>query len=208
MRRKRPCRVCRKWFLAHPRAGSRQKVCSSESCQRERHRRNCEDWRARHPDYDREARLRVRLGPDPEPDAPPFALEGEVVRRPSAGPHGLRTATRRERSCYNWAKTMRVGLTYDLQTDRADWRQAEFDPPETIRALTAALSGLGHEVIPVGNAHDLRAGAGKLGTLELVMNLAEGTFGRCREGWVPTILEHWGIPYVGSDPMAMVSPAA
>ena len=38
---------------------------------------------------------------------------------------------------------MRIGLTYDLQTDPADPRQAGFDPPRTIRALTEALTQLG-----------------------------------------------------------------
>ncbi len=61
MARKRPCRVCRKWFAPHPRAGSRQRTCGREECQRERHRRACGQWHERHPDYDRENRLRERV---------------------------------------------------------------------------------------------------------------------------------------------------
>ena len=61
MARKRPCRICRKWFTPHPRAGKRQRVCSETRCQSERHRRACEGWRGRNPDYDREDRLRRRL---------------------------------------------------------------------------------------------------------------------------------------------------
>jgi hypothetical protein len=61
MVRKRPCRVCRRWFLPHPRAGDRQKVCSSAECQRERHRRSCARWHEKTPDYDREHRLRKGL---------------------------------------------------------------------------------------------------------------------------------------------------
>jgi hypothetical protein len=61
MSRKRPCRICRKWFLPHPRAGDRQGACSQPGCQGERHRRACAAWRRRHPDYDREDRLRRRL---------------------------------------------------------------------------------------------------------------------------------------------------
>jgi hypothetical protein len=61
MVRKRPCRVCRRWFWPHPRAGDRQRTCSLPDCQRERHRRACASWRRRHPDYDREDRLRRRL---------------------------------------------------------------------------------------------------------------------------------------------------
>ncbi len=61
MARKRPCRICRRWFQPHPRAGDRQRTCSSAECQRERHRQACARWRWRHPDYDREDRLRRRL---------------------------------------------------------------------------------------------------------------------------------------------------
>jgi hypothetical protein len=59
--RKRPCRVCRRWFRPDPRQKERQYVCGDEDCQRERHRRNCEDWHRRNPDYDRETRLRSKL---------------------------------------------------------------------------------------------------------------------------------------------------
>lgn len=61
MARSRPCRICRKWFVPHPRAGDRQHACSDSRCQHERHRRACERWRGRYPDYDREDRLRRRL---------------------------------------------------------------------------------------------------------------------------------------------------
>lgn len=44
--KKRPCRVCRKWFKPDPRAGDRQRTCSAASCQRERHRQACAAWRA------------------------------------------------------------------------------------------------------------------------------------------------------------------
>ncbi len=61
MVRKRPCRVCRKWFAPSPRAGGRQRTCGRDECQRERHRRACAQWHERHPDYDRESRLRERV---------------------------------------------------------------------------------------------------------------------------------------------------
>ena len=44
--KKRPCRVCGRWFLPDRRAGDRQKVCSHQNCQKERHRRNCRDYHA------------------------------------------------------------------------------------------------------------------------------------------------------------------
>ncbi len=61
MLRKRPCRICRRWFLPHPRAGARQRVCSGADCQRERHRRACADWHDRNAADDREDRLRRRI---------------------------------------------------------------------------------------------------------------------------------------------------
>jgi hypothetical protein len=61
MRRKRPCRICRRWFVAHPRAADRQRVCGSSQCQRERHRRACKAWREREAEEERRHRLRLRL---------------------------------------------------------------------------------------------------------------------------------------------------
>ena len=61
MVKKRPCRVCRRWFQPHPRAGSRQTVCSQPECQRERHRRASLAWWRRNPDYNSEGRLRERV---------------------------------------------------------------------------------------------------------------------------------------------------
>ena len=61
MRRKRPCRICRCWFVPHPRAAGRQHVCSRADCQRERHRRACRNWRQREGPAERAHRLRQRL---------------------------------------------------------------------------------------------------------------------------------------------------
>lgn len=63
MVKKRPCAVCRRWFLPHARAGNRQKVCSQPECQRERHRRASRKWLARNANYHRERRLRSRINP-------------------------------------------------------------------------------------------------------------------------------------------------
>jgi len=61
MRRKRPCRICRRWFVPHPRAGDRQHICSAVDCQRERHRRACQRWRQHEAPAERAHRLRQRL---------------------------------------------------------------------------------------------------------------------------------------------------
>ena len=93
---------------------------------------------------------------------------------------------------------MRIGLTFDLQMNAADDRQLEFDPPETLDALEAALGRLGHAVTRLGGAHDVLKAPWRLEHVDLVFNLAEGGHGRCREAWVPMLLEHWGVPFVGS----------
>ena len=62
MSKKRPCRFCRRWFRPDPRLGVRQYACSRPECQRERHRRNCVDYRRRDPDFARrEERVRSHV---------------------------------------------------------------------------------------------------------------------------------------------------
>jgi len=49
--RKRPCRICTRWFLPNPRLKDRQKTCGSEDCQIGWHRRKCAEWNRRNSDY-------------------------------------------------------------------------------------------------------------------------------------------------------------
>ena len=51
IRRKRPCRICRKWFRPDARQGDRQKTCGDPDCMREWHRRQCEKWNHSNPEY-------------------------------------------------------------------------------------------------------------------------------------------------------------
>ncbi len=97
---------------------------------------------------------------------------------------------------------MRIGLTYDVQTDPGDERQAEFDSPHTIAAVASALRSLGHDIRLLGDAEQLIASRSMLDGIDLVFNIAEGAWGRCREAWVPMLLEQWGVLYVGSDATA------
>jgi hypothetical protein len=60
MVRSRPCRICRRWFRPHPRVGDRQRVCSAESCQKQRQRDNVAAWKKRHPEYRVAHESRVR----------------------------------------------------------------------------------------------------------------------------------------------------
>lgn len=99
--------------------------------------------------------------------------------------------------------TMHLGLTFDLQTDPSDERQAEFDPQSTIDALRLALEAQGHHVSLVGNASTLLQGPACVCDVDLVFNIAEGAHGHCREAWAPMLLEFYNIPYVGSDALAL-----
>ena len=90
VRKKRPCSVCRRWFLPDVRVGARQRACDRAECQRERHRRADRAWRAANRDYDRDRRWRETIAaakakPEsapPAPNAPPPTpgLPWEVVQ--------------------------------------------------------------------------------------------------------------------------------
>jgi hypothetical protein len=49
-RGKRPCCICRKWFLPDVRQKGRQKTCGID-CQNELHRRQCEGWNKKNKAY-------------------------------------------------------------------------------------------------------------------------------------------------------------
>ena len=72
--KKKPCRICRRWFTPELHAGSRQVVCSMLECQAERRRRNAAAWRLANADEIAADRLRARLRARPEP-------AGEQVER-------------------------------------------------------------------------------------------------------------------------------
>lgn len=42
--KKRPCRICRKWFTPDPRIGDRQKTCGDHECMRKWHTKKCAEW--------------------------------------------------------------------------------------------------------------------------------------------------------------------
>jgi len=59
--KKRPCRICRKWFVCDPRLGDRQKTCGSAECQRKWHARKCAEWNQKNRDYFQEIYIRKRI---------------------------------------------------------------------------------------------------------------------------------------------------
>ena len=103
---------------------------------------------------------------------------------------------------------MRIGFTYDLRDDyRAigfdEEAIAEFDSPETIDEIAAALTRLGFNIDRIGHVKALAARLVAGERWDLVFNIAEGLKGRSREAQVPALLEAYDVPYVFSDPLTL-----
>ena len=97
---------------------------------------------------------------------------------------------------------MRVALTFNMKKANGfDEREVEWDTPETIAAISKALSR-DAEVIPVEadeKAHETL----KTQNPDIVFNYAEGEHGEERESQIPLMLESMHLPYTGSGPIAM-----
>ncbi len=75
---KRPCSICRRWFLPNPRVGKRQRACGKPECQKGRRRKTQANWRRRNLDYAIAWRLDRRTAqtqPPPEPLRLPAPLQ-------------------------------------------------------------------------------------------------------------------------------------
>src|SRR5271165_3288895 len=74
--RKKPCRICRRWFRPDPRAGGRQRACGKAECQAARRQKTRASWRGRNPSYAIAWRIDQRLArtQPPEPPEPPEPL--------------------------------------------------------------------------------------------------------------------------------------
>jgi len=84
-----------------------------------------------------------------------------------------------------------------------DVEDAEFDRPDTIAALEAALAGQGFATDRIGSVRQLAARLVGGERWDLVFNIAEGLRGVGREAQVPALLDAYDIPYTFSDPMVM-----
>jgi D-alanine-D-alanine ligase len=103
---------------------------------------------------------------------------------------------------------MKIGLTYDLRNDylaegHSEEETAEFDRPDTIEAIEAALLELGYHTDRIGNARRLVERLAQGDRWDLVFNIAEGLHGVAREAQVPAILDVYDIPYTFSDPLVL-----
>ena len=106
---------------------------------------------------------------------------------------------------------MRIGITYNLKNELLEVLKSsplvedaneEFDLPETVEAIREVLASDGHEVFLLGGNLGV-LGKIKQQHIEFVFNIAEGYHGRSREAHVPALLEMAGVPYSGSDPLAL-----
>lgn len=105
---------------------------------------------------------------------------------------------------------MRIGIAFDLAPIGDAWEGPddqfeEFDKPETVDAIAAALRARGHEVVLLGDGREFIARLLET-SLDLVWNIAEGEgVGRCREARVPAVCEMLGVPCTGSDPLTLAA---
>jgi hypothetical protein len=87
--RKRPCRVCGKWFMPNPRLGDRQMTCGADRCKQQWHAAKCAAWNKENRAYFKEIYLRKRLEPvtqqayDPSASSLPSFRGNTPVRGPS-----------------------------------------------------------------------------------------------------------------------------
>lgn len=95
-----------------------------------------------------------------------------------------------------------VGITFNLKTGHGE-DEEEYDPLETILALRAEIERHGFDVL-LFNQDDSFLESLSRTRPDFVLNIAEGRGkARSREAQVPCILESLGIPYSGSDSLAL-----
>ncbi len=95
---------------------------------------------------------------------------------------------------------MRIALTHNLKITGSP-EEAEFDSPETIDAIAAALERAGHEVERIEVSGPASRVIARLEALmpDLIFNTAEGHKGKTREAFYPSLFEELGVPFTGSD---------
>lgn len=104
---------------------------------------------------------------------------------------------------------MRIGIACTLKPSgplpagAPDDLHEEFDSPVTVNAITEVFHALGHTVTELGDGREFIEAVLK-NPPDLVFNFAEGSgVSRSRESRVPAVCEMLGIPYTGSDPLAL-----
>ena len=59
--KKRPCRICRKWFMPDPRPGKRQMTCGNTECKQQWHAKKCAEWNKKNREYFKSIYLEKKL---------------------------------------------------------------------------------------------------------------------------------------------------
>lgn len=75
--RKRPCRICLRWFYPDPRVGDRQRACCNPDCKTARRQKTQAIWRKKNPGYATAYRIDQRhnnQAAEPEPLRVPAPL--------------------------------------------------------------------------------------------------------------------------------------
>ena len=103
---------------------------------------------------------------------------------------------------------MRVALVYDEPLSEKpaeplpEDHGAEYEDERTIEALLQSIRASGHEALGLAFGEGFPAEIQRLEP-DLVFNIAEGVRGPMRESIVPAWLDHLGIPYTGSNGLAL-----
>src|SRR5450631_2162708 len=72
---KRPCSICRQWFLPEPRVRDRQRACAKPECQASRRQKTQASWRRRNRGYALTRRIDRRAAQPSEPLRLPAPLD-------------------------------------------------------------------------------------------------------------------------------------
>jgi D-alanine-D-alanine ligase len=126
-----------------------------------------------------------------------------AILRSAAARHGLLPMLDSSKARVGRARrtSLRVGFAYNMKrvdSGAGDDREAEYDAPETIQAITKAIESHGHAVVPLEATPEFPRML-VASNVDVVFNIAEGMSGRSREAQVPSLCELRGIPYTGSD---------
>lgn len=103
--------------------------------------------------------------------------------------------------------SIRVGLSFNLRgsggRDGPEDMEAEYDAWSTVSAIAEALSFGGASTVCLLPVERDLPHLLEQTRPDIVFNIAEGRAGRSREMLAPALLELMGIPYTGSDPVAL-----
>jgi D-alanine--D-alanine ligase len=124
-----------------------------------------------------------------------------AVLRAAAQRMGLSAALETKSRPRSKKTQLHVGFAFNMKridSHDGDDREAEYDSPTTIEAITKAIESFGHVVVPL-EANQEFPRVLMSSNVDVVFNIAEGISGRNREAQVPNLCELLGVPYTGSD---------